>query len=54
MRSRKPTREEKERIAKQGLDWREWLVLPSSTKETLHIVHKESEKERHLPWKSKK
>lgn len=51
MRSRRPTRDEKERIAKQGLEWKEWLVLESSTKEELHIIHKESGKERHLPWR---
>ena len=53
MQVRKPTRSEKERIVKQGLDWKMWLVLPSSTPETMHIVNKESGKERHLAWQRK-
>lgn len=48
--ARRPNRKEKERIKKQGLDWKNWLVLASSTDETLHIVNKNSERERHLPW----
>lgn len=47
---KKPNRKEKERIKKQGLDTRNWLVRASSTKETLHVVNKQSGKERHLPW----
>lgn len=53
MQARKPTRNEKERIEKQGLDWKMWLVLPSSTPDTLKIVNRESGKERHLKWQRK-
>jgi hypothetical protein len=46
----RPNPDERERIEKQGLDSRQWLVLPSSTKNTLHIINLFSGKVRHLPW----
>ena len=51
---REPTREEQERIEKQGLNWKEWLVLSSSTRENLHIISKTTGKERHLPWRKER
>lgn len=54
MQTRRPTRAEKERIEKQGLNWKEWLVLTTSTSDTLHILNKLSGKERHLPWHDQK
>jgi hypothetical protein len=51
---REPTREEQERIEKQGLNWKEWLVLASSTSENLHIISKTTGKERHLPWRKER
>ena len=46
----RPTREEKIRIERQGLDSGQWYVLPSSTENTLHIINIFSGKVRHLPW----
>ena len=43
----KPTRNQKERIRKAGLEVDDWLVL-YETDDGLHLVHRASGKSRHI------
>lgn len=40
VKTRRPTRKEKERIAKAGLDWREWNVIQGMGAGRFAIAHK--------------
>lgn len=48
---RKPNRNEKEMIAAEGLDWKEWNVDAISTSWII-VIHKRS-REKKVIWKSK-